>query len=125
MKATLGGSSPTIGAIGSGTRFNGRRFVALTAALSGLCLPFSGLQVHLHQLDSILSAPRHSWMAIHVALGVLFLAAVVVHATFNRRALMNHLFGGAVARSALSHEAVAAIAIVSFVLLVAATHGLR
>ena len=79
------------------TRFQaqGRRFVVLTAIVTGLGLPFSGLANHLLQMDPIFSVARHAWMSAHTMLGILFTLSVVSHAVFNRRMLLAYVRGQA------------------------------
>lgn len=103
--------------------FNLRGFVILTATVTGLGLPITGLANHLHQMDSMLSFSRHAWMSAHTILGVLFMAATVFHAVLNRRILLNYIRGHA-ARPGLGREAAAgAIVLVAVMLFVAVGHG--
>jgi uncharacterized membrane protein YidH (DUF202 family) len=95
--------------------FNLRGFVVLTAAVSGLGLPITGLENHLYQMDSILSFSRHAWMTAHTILGILFTVSTVWHAILNRRVLLNHARGHA-ARSGTGREAVGAVIFVVVIL---------
>jgi hypothetical protein len=102
--------------------FNLRRFVILTATVSGLGLPITGLANHLHQMEPIISCSRHAWMAAHTILGVLFMVSTVSHAILNRRILLNYVRGHA-ARSGIGREAVGAIVLVAVMLFVAMGHA--
>lgn len=102
--------------------FNLRGFVILTAAVSGLGLPITGLANHLHQMDSILSPARHVWMSAHTLLGVLFMVSIVWHTILNRRILLNYVRGRA-AHQVVGREAVGAVLVVAVMLLVAVGHA--
>ena len=102
--------------------FNWRGFVILTATVTGLGLPITGLANHLHQLEPIVSFSRHAWMSAHNILGVLFLVSTVSHAIFNRRILLNYVRGHA-ARSGIGREAVGVIVLVAVMLFVAVGHA--
>lgn len=102
--------------------FNLRGFLILTATVTGLGLPVTGLANHLHQMDSMLSFSRHAWMAAHTILGVLFMAATVSHAILNRRLLLNYVRGHA-GSSGLGREAVGAFVLVAVMLFVAVGHA--
>ena len=101
--------------------FNWRGFVILTATVTGLGLPITGLANHLHQMDPIISFSRHAWMSAHTILGVLFMMAAVWHAILNRRLLLNYVRGHA-ARPGIGREAVGAIVFVAVMLLVVVSH---
>jgi hypothetical protein len=101
--------------------FNLRGFVILTATVSGLGLPISGLANHLHQMEPITSFSRHVWMSVHTILGVVFMVSTVSHAILNRRILLNYVRGHAVL-AGLGREAVAAIVFVAIMLFVAVGH---
>jgi hypothetical protein len=96
--------------------FNLRRFVILTATVSGLGLPITGLANHLHQMEPIVSLSRHAWMSAHTILGVLFTISTVSHAILNRHVLLNYTQGHA-ARPGIGREAVGAIIFVAAMLL--------
>ena len=102
--------------------FNWRGFVILTATVTGLGLPITGLANHLHQLEPIVSFSRHAWMSAHTILGVLFMVSIVSHAIFNRRILLNYVRGHA-ARPGIGREAVGAIVLVAVMLFVAVGHA--
>lgn len=75
-------SKPSPGPQGSGPKpkpFNARAFWSLLAALTLLGLPWSGIELHLHQADPA-SVERHAWMAAHWTLATLFTIAVIAHA---------------------------------------------
>ena len=101
--------------------FNPRGFVILTATVTGLGLPITGLANHLHQMESMLSFSRHAWMAAHNILGILFMVSIVSHAILNRRILINYVRGHA-ARSGIGREAVGAVFLVVVMLFVAVGH---
>jgi hypothetical protein len=102
--------------------FNWRGFVILTATVTGLGLPITGLANHLHQMDPIISFSRHAWMSAHSILGVLFMVSTVSHAIFNRRILLHYVRGHA-ARPGIGREAVGAIVLVAVMLFVAVGHA--
>ncbi len=104
--------------------FNLRGFVILTATVSGLGLPITGLANHLHQMDPIISFSRHAWMSAHSILGVLFMASTVSHGLLNRRILLNYVRGPA-AHTGIGREAVGAIVLVAVMLFVAVGHALH
>ena len=101
--------------------FNWRGFVILTATVTGLGLPITGLANHLHQMEPIVSFSRHAWMSAHTILGVLFMVSTVSHAIFNRRILLNYVRGPA-ARPGIGREAVGAIVLVAVMLFVVVGH---
>lgn len=102
--------------------FNLRGFAILTAGITGLGLPITGLANHLHQMDPLVSFSRHAWMAAHWILGILFMVSVVSHAVLNRRILLNYVRGHA-ASSGLGREVLGAIILVVLMLLVAVDHA--
>jgi hypothetical protein len=101
--------------------FNLRGFVILTATVTGLGLPITGLANHLHQMDPMVSFSRHAWMSAHNILGVLFMVSTVSHAIFNRRILLNYVRGHA-ARPGIGREAVGAIVFVAVMLFIVVGH---
>jgi hypothetical protein len=101
--------------------FNLRGFLILTATVTGLGLPITGLANHLHQMEPILSFSRHAWMSAHTILGVLFMVATVSHAILNRRMLLNYVRGYD-ARAGIGRETVAAIVLVAVMLFVVVSH---
>ncbi len=102
--------------------FNLRGFVILTATVSGLGLPITGLANHLHQMDPIISFSRHAWMSAHTILGVLFTVSIVWHALLNHRVLLSYVRGHA-APAGIGREAVGAIVLVAVMLFVAVGHA--
>ncbi|MHC1726021.1 MAG: DUF4405 domain-containing protein [Syntrophobacteraceae bacterium] len=102
--------------------FNLRGFVILTATVTGLGLPITGLENHLHQMEPIISRSRHAWMAAHSILGVLFMVATVSHAIPNRRILLNYVRGHA-ARPGIGREAIGAVVLVAVMLFVVVGHA--
>ena len=101
--------------------FNLRGFVILTATVTGLGLPITGLANHLHQMEPIVSFSRHAWMAAHFILGFLFMVATVWHALLNRHLLVKYIRGHA-ARPGIGGEAVGAIVLVAVLLFVVVGH---
>jgi hypothetical protein len=102
--------------------FNWRGFFVLSATVTGLGLPITGLANHLHQMDPIISFARHAWMSAHTILGVLFMVSIVSHAILNRRILLNYVRGHA-AHSAIGREAAGAIVLVTVMLFIAVGHA--
>ena len=102
--------------------FNWRRFVILTATVTGLGLPITGLANHLHQMEPIVSFSRHAWMSAHTILGILFMVATVSHAILNRRILLNYVRGHA-ARPGIGREAFGAVVLVAVMLFVVVGHA--
>jgi hypothetical protein len=102
--------------------FNLRGFVILTATVSGLGLPITGLANHVHQMELIISFSRHAWMSVHTILGVLFAMSTVSHAILNRRMLLNYVRGHS-ARPGIGREAVGAVILVTIMLFVAVGHA--
>jgi hypothetical protein len=102
--------------------FNLRGFLILTATISGLGLPITGLANHLHQTDLIVSTSRHAWMAAHWILGILFTMSTVSHAILNRRMLLNHVRGHA-AHQGIGIETVSVIILVALLLFFAVGHA--
>jgi hypothetical protein len=95
--------------------------VSLTAALSGLCLPITGLSLH-HLCAPPVSVAQHAWMAAHNVLGLVFVVFAVWHILLNRRPLGTYLRQAVGARGAGAGHAVpllAAIAVVGLALLFA------
>lgn len=58
--------------------------------LSALGLLITGVANHIYGLSSMTPA-RHTWMAAHNVLGLLFVIFSVWHVVLNRRMLWNHL----------------------------------
>jgi hypothetical protein len=101
--------------------FNGRAFVALTAAISGIGLPLTGLASHLCQAHPITNS-YHAWMSAHNSLGILFFVSAIWHAVLNRRALAKYLRAASPRLSGGSRETIYAVALVAVVLSVALAH---
>jgi hypothetical protein len=102
--------------------FNLRGFAILTATVTGLGLPITGLANHLHQMQPMVSFSRHAWMAAHTLLGILFTVSAVSHAILNRRILLNYLRGHT-ARPGIGREAAGAIILVALTLMFAVGHA--
>ena len=101
--------------------FNLRGFVILTATVTGLGLPITGLANHMLQMEPLVSFSRHAWMSAHTILGILFMVSTVWHAILNRRLLLNYVRGHA-ARPGIGREAVGAIVFVAVILSVVVGH---
>ena len=101
--------------------FNGRAFVALTAAISGIGLPVTGLGNHLCQGHPITHS-YHAWMSAHNSLGILFFVSAIWHAVLNRQVLVKHLRGVGPRVPGSSREAIYAVALVAVVLFAAFAH---
>ncbi len=104
-----------------GKPFNARAFWSLLAALTLVGLPWTGIELHLHQADP-LTFERHAWMAAHWTLAALFTAAVVAHAVLNFRALSRYARGLAVRIVPVSREAFTALVLTGALLLVGVGH---
>ncbi|MCE5270330.1 DUF4405 domain-containing protein [bacterium] len=99
-----------------------RAFSAQMAGLSALSLPFSGLALHLLQ-DAPLTGARHAWMAVHTALGFVFVAFGAWHVWLNRRPLaagFRRVLGG---RLRVTREARLALLILAALVLLSAGHA--
>ena len=107
---------------GKSRPFNKRTFAAIMVALTGIGLPISGLANHFYQFDPMTLA-RHSWMAVHNMLSLLFLAFASWHIFMNRHAMLNHVKGFASEHLRPSREVLIAFAIVAVVMLVAVAHA--
>ncbi|MEI6891871.1 MAG: DUF4405 domain-containing protein [Pontiella sp.] len=74
-----------------------RRIIALTALLSFIMLACTSTFIYLapHGLDSnnwtTLGVAKHKWMALQTDLGLLFIAAGLMHLLFNIKSLMSYL----------------------------------
>lgn len=101
--------------------FNGRAFVALTAAICGVGLPVTGLGNHLCQAHPITSS-YHAWMSAHNSLGIVFFVFATWHVVLNRRVLAKYLRGVGLRLSGGDHEAIYAVLLVTVVLFVALAH---
>jgi len=104
--------------------FNVRGFLILTATVTGLGLPITGLANHVLQMEPIISFSRHAWMSAHNILGILFTVSTVSHAILNRHILFNY-FRGHTAHSRITREAVSAIVLVAVMLFVAVGHAVH
>lgn len=107
----------------SDKKLNKRALVALIALISGIGLPFTGLANHLLQSSS-LHGSRHSWMAAHDVLGIIFTISAIWHIILNRKGLTNHIRGLAGQATSMSSEVFWAAALVGIMLFVAVGHTL-
>ncbi len=102
--------------------FNKRAFTSMGLLASGLLLPASGLMNHLLQFEP-LTRERHFWMSVHDVAAIVFVVFVVVHLTFNWRALVH--YAKKVKGITISREAAAAVLLVFFVVGIIASHALH
>jgi hypothetical protein len=102
--------------------FNQRAFITLTAFISGLGLPITGLMNHIYGMEP-LTLRRHAWMAAHNSLGVIFTVAVIWHVVLNRQALLRHFRAATTGIPRISRELVYASVIVTLVLFFAVGHA--
>jgi hypothetical protein len=102
--------------------FSLRAFLALVSALSGMCLPVTGLGAHAaeHSPDA---GAHPTWAAVHTLLGALFVVCATWHAALNRRAIVGHIRRGAGRLLPVSPEALCALALVGALVMVALGHG--
>jgi succinate dehydrogenase/fumarate reductase cytochrome b subunit len=70
--------------------FNKRAFISTALLVSGLSLPFTGFMNHGLQFDK-LSLERHFWMSAHDVAGILFVLFLILHISYNWRALLSYL----------------------------------
>ena len=103
--------------------FSLRAFIVLMAACTGLGLPFSGLANHLLQ-HAFFSPARHTFMAVHNVLALLFCVFTIWHILLNRRALAGYIRSGVAQARAVTREMIYALAFTAAALLVAVGHGL-
>ena len=103
--------------------FNLRAFVTLMAACTGLGLPFSGLANHLLQ-HAFFSVARHTFMAVHNVLGLLFCVFTIWHILLNRRALAGYMRRGMDQARGWKREMIYAGVLTGAALLLAVGHGL-
>jgi hypothetical protein len=106
----------------TGEPFNHRAFVSMMIAAAGIGLPITGIANHLLQFEPM-TVQRHAWMAAHNSLGFLFVIFALWHVLLNRRALLNHARGLAARATAVSREAVYAVAVIVLTTAVAAGHA--
>jgi succinate dehydrogenase/fumarate reductase cytochrome b subunit len=69
--------------------FNKRAFISTALFISGFSLPFSGFMNHSLQFDKF-SLERHFWMSVHDVAGILFVLFVILHISYNWKALLNY-----------------------------------
>jgi hypothetical protein len=101
--------------------FSYRAFWSLLLAVTGLGLPWSGVELHAAGHHGWTTA-THAWMAVHWVSALLFMIAVVGHVVMNGRVLLRYVRGLASRVLPLSREAVAALAITTGLLLLAVGH---
>jgi hypothetical protein len=102
--------------------FNIRAFWSLLAAGTLVGLPWTGIEVHLHQADP-LTVDRHAWMAAHWVLATLFAVAVAAHAVLNFRALARYARALPARLLPASREALLAIALMGALLFLGVGHA--
>ena len=77
-------------------RFRSRAFVALLMLLAMACLAVTGLGLHDVSEGGqhgrlLIGMSRHDWMSVHVALGIVLVAASMWHIVYNWRALWRYV----------------------------------
>lgn len=105
-----------------GKPFNGRAFWSLLAAVTLAGLPWTGIEVHLHQADP-LTGDRHAWMAAHWVLAMLFTVAGTAHVILNFRVLSRYARALPSRLVPASREALAAIVLTGALLLLGVGHA--
>jgi hypothetical protein len=103
----------------AGPRWNQRRFVAVTAALSGLALPVTGLADHLAGE----AGDPANWSIVHTTLGITFAVFATWHCVLNRRALARYVRGAVSSRLLVGREALVATVLVGAVLTLTVLHA--
>jgi hypothetical protein len=103
--------------------FNLRAFITLMAGFTGAGLPLTGLANHLLQQEP-LTVPRHTFMAVHNVLGLVFCVFTICHILLNRRVLAGYIRSGMAQARALKREMIYALALTGAVLVLAVGHGL-
>jgi len=103
-------------------KMNKWALMALTALISGVGLPFTGLAVHLLHSNSPHGA-RHAWMAVHEALGIIFSVSTIWYIILNRKGLVSHIRHSAGHVAHVSKEFPWATALVGMMLLIALSHS--
>lgn len=104
------------------SKLDKRAFSALMAGLSALCLPFSGLALHL--LDGTPpTQERHAWMAVHTVFGIVFIVFTAWHVIINRRGLANSLRKAAAGGYRVRREVWLALSILAVLVLLAWGHA--
>lgn len=101
--------------------FNYRAFWSLLLAVTGLGLPWTGVELHAAGHGPP-TAAGHAWMAAHWVFAVLFTVAVLGHVVMNGRALLRYFRGLALRVVPLSREALIALGVTAALLLVAVGH---
>jgi hypothetical protein len=96
-------------------RFDKRAFIVGMLAITGLGLPVTGVANHLYQ-SARLDLARHSWMAAHNALGLLFVVFTLWHASLHWRPLVRYVKGSIASGQAVSRELLLASALAASVL---------
>jgi hypothetical protein len=105
-----------------GRPFSYRAFCSVLLAVTALGLPWSGIELHAAGHGGWTRA-THAWMAVHWAFAMLFLVAVAGHLAANGRALLRHVRGRAAAMLPPSRETLAALVIVTGLVLLAVGHA--
>jgi hypothetical protein len=99
-----------------------RAFSALMAGFSALCLPFSGLALHL-LAGAPLTESQHAWMAVHTVLGVVFVVFAGWHVLINWRGLTNSIRKVYAGGYKVRREVWLALVILAILILLASGHA--
>jgi len=102
--------------------FNRRAFTSVALFVSGLFLPVSGYMNHQLQFEEM-TILRHFWMSVHNMAAVLFIIFIIMHLSFNWRALLNHV--NHAKKVVLSKEALLAVVIVIGMVMLFSSHAFR
>lgn len=100
--------------------FNKRAFISTAMFLSGLLLPISGVMNHSLQLETF-ARTRHFWMSVHNLAAFLFTIFLIVHISFNWKALLKYIRKARNLR--LSKESITAIVAVLAIVSLFSTHA--
>ena len=67
--------------------FNKRAAISLTLLFSLIMLPVSGVIIHIgHGTET-----GHTWLHLHVLIGIMFIVAAIYHIIYNWKVLKNYL----------------------------------
>ena len=101
---------------------DGRAFVTAMIAITAIGLPITGLLNHHHQAAPM-DLSRHSWMAAHNVMGLLFTLFAVWHVVHNGRRMLRSVRGVARGISTVRREVLLAGALVATVLALSIGHA--
>lgn len=101
-------------------KFNKRAFISTGMLISMIGLPFSGYMNHITGFDGMTSE-RHLWMSVHNVLGIFFTFFSVWHIVINRKAVWGYM--KKMSTAVMSREAIYAVSLVGFFLLLFIMHA--